>query len=133
MAEDAHPLDVQLGTLAVAGADRATLEAELEAAREEVAALRAASAEDLAAWLAGRPAVIALYRRRIDDARQILAGLDDRRRGVEAELAAAAGGPDIERARSGAVVAQAAGRADAQRARVAELEMLAARIDRADG
>jgi hypothetical protein len=133
MASDRPALPVPLGALAVAGADRATLEAELEAARLEVATLRAAAAEDLAAWLAGRAAVAALYRGRIADARRDLAVLDGRRAAAEGELATAAGRPDIERARLGAVVAHAAGRADAQRARLAELESIAARIERADG
>jgi hypothetical protein len=133
MASDRPALPVPLGALAVAGADRATLEAELEAARSEVAALRADAAEDLAAWLAGRAAVLALYRRRTDEARRQLGALDARRVAIEAELAAAAGRPDIERARLGAVVAHAAGRADAQRARLAELEAVAARIERGDG
>lgn len=133
MTSDPPALPVPLGALAVAGADRATLEAELEAARAEVAALRAASAEDLAAWLAGRPAVLALYRARVDDARRALAVLEDRRVAAEGELATAAGRADIERARLGAIIAHAADRADAQRARLAELETIAARIDRSDG
>lgn len=133
MASDRPPLDVPLGALAVAGADRATLEAELEAARAEVAALRADAAEDLAAWLAGRPAIVALYRGRVEGAQRHLAVLEQRRFAAEAELAAAAGRPDIERARLGAMVAHAAGRADAQRARLAELQAVAARIDRDDG
>jgi len=121
------------GVLAVVDAERATLEAQLDSMREELASLRVAHAEEVAAWMAGRAAALTLYTRRLDEAQAALEASETRSFALEAELGGASAAPgDMRRARLGELLAVCARQGDVLRARVVQLTAAHARIARGD-